>query len=96
MLITHNPATQRFETVIDGHTAFLSYQVIDDTTLNYNHTIVPSALGGRGIGSALVKFALDTAQAHHKKIVPSCSFVANYIDKHPNYQSLLAHQSPFN
>ncbi len=96
MNITHNAATQRFETTIDGITAYLSYQTIDDNTLEYQHTIVPSALGGRGIGSALVKFALDTAQAHHKKIVPSCSFVANYIDKHPNYQSLLAHQSSFN
>lgn len=88
--ITHNPATQRFEVTIDGHTGFLSYEVIDDDTLNYNHTIVPKELGGRGLGTALVKHALDYARDNGKKVVPSCSFVASYIDRRDEYQSLLA------
>lgn len=79
--ITHNLATQRFEVNIDGHTGFLSYEVIDDDTLNYNHTIVPKELGGRGLGTALVKHALDYARDNGKKVVPSCSFVASYIDR---------------
>ncbi|AWY21549.1 GNAT family N-acetyltransferase [Moraxella bovis] len=88
--ITHNPATQRFEVTIDGHTGFLSYEVIDDDTLNYNHTIVPKELGGRGLGTALVKHALDYARDNGKKVVPNCSFVASYIDRRDEYQSLLA------
>ncbi|STZ07632.1 Uncharacterised protein [Moraxella caprae] len=88
--ITHNPATQRFEATIDEHTGFLSYEVIDDDTLNYNHTIVPKELGGRGLGTALVKHALDYARDNGKKVVPSCSFVASYIDRRDEYQSLLA------
>ncbi|OPH39771.1 GNAT family N-acetyltransferase [Moraxella equi] len=88
--ITHNSATQRFEVTIDGHTGFLSYEVIDDDTLNYNHTIVPKELGGRGLGTALVKHALDYASDNGKKVVPSCSFVASYIDRRDEYQSLLA------
>lgn len=81
MQITHNPTTQRFETVIDGHTAFLSYEIVDDNTLNYNHTIVPPELGGRGVGTALVKFALEYAKDNGKAVVPSCSFVARYLAK---------------
>lgn len=88
--ITHNPTTQRFETTIDGYTGFLSYEIMDDTTLNYNHTIVPKELGGRGLGTALVKHALDYANEHNKKVVPSCSFVASYINRQPEYQHLLA------
>ncbi|OPH38685.1 Uncharacterised protein [Moraxella lacunata] len=88
--IIHNPATQRFEVTIDGHTGFLSYEVIDGNTLNYNHTIVPKELGGRGLGTALVKHALDYARDNDKKVVPSCSFVASYIDRRDEYQSLLA------
>ncbi|MDO4441131.1 MAG: GNAT family N-acetyltransferase [Moraxella sp.] len=86
--ITHNLAQNRFETTIDGTTAFISY-VDTGETLIYDHTIVPAALGGRGIGSMLVKHALDHAQTHGKKVVPACSFVAHYIQKHPEYQSLL-------
>lgn len=88
--ITHDPATQRFEVTIDGHTGFLSYEVIDDHTLNYNHTIVPKELGGRGLGTALVKHALDYARDNSKKVAPSCSFVASYINRRDEYQSLLA------
>lgn len=88
--ITHDMSACRFEVVVDGVTAFLSYDVIDENTLNYNHTIVPSELGGRGLGSQLVKHALAYAREHHKKIVPSCSFVASYINKHSEYQDLLA------
>lgn len=83
MHITHNLSTHRFETTLDGHTAFLSYQILDNNTLNYNHTIVPSELGGRGIGTTLVKFALDYAKENDKTVMPSCSFVARYLAKNP-------------
>ena len=86
--IVHNEQGKRFETSIDGHTGYISYQDRGDK-LVYDHTIVPDELGGRGVGSALVKYALNYARENDKKIVPQCSFVASYIDKHPEYQDLL-------
>lgn len=86
--ITHDAAAHRFETTVDGRTGYISYQERGDT-LVYDHTIVPQALGGKGIGSALVKHALDYARAHNKKVVPQCSFVSAYINKHPEYQALV-------
>lgn len=86
--ITHNQAANRFETTIEGHTGFISYQDQDDRIV-YDHTIVPSELGGKGVGSALVKHALDYARNEGKKVVPTCSFVASYINKHAEYQDLL-------
>lgn len=86
--ISHNEQAKRFETTLDGQTGYISYQQRGDT-LVYDHTIVPQALGGRGVGSALVKHALDYAREHDKKVVPQCSFVASYIDKHPSYQDLV-------
>lgn len=88
MNITHNDAAHRFETTIDGQTGYISYQSQGDTLI-YDHTIVPSELGGKGVGSALVKHALEYARAQNKKVVPQCSFVASYIDKHAEYQDLL-------
>lgn len=86
--ITHNQAANRFETTIEGHTGFISYQDQGDRIV-YDHTIVPSELGGKGVGSALVKHALDYARNEGKKVVPTCSFVASYINKHAEYQDLL-------
>lgn len=90
MNIIHDTINQRFEVTLDGISAYLSYQVIGADIWDFHHTIVPSELGGRGVGSALAQFALDTAQTQHKKIIASCSFVAHYINKHPQYQPLLA------
>ena len=88
LTITHDEQAKRFETSIDGHTGYISYQERDDT-LVYDHTIVPQELGGRGIGSALVKHALNYAREQNKKVIPQCSFVSSYISKHPDYQNLL-------
>lgn len=86
--ITHNKEAKRFETSIDDQTGYISYQERGDT-LVYDHTIVPQSLGGRGVGSALVKHALDYAHENNKKVVPQCSFVSSYINKHPDYQDLV-------
>lgn len=86
--ITHNQAANRFETTIEGHTGSISYQDQGDRIV-YDHTIVPSELGGKGVGSALVKHALDYARNEGKKVIPTCSFVASYINKHAEYQDLL-------
>ncbi len=88
LTITHDEQAKRFETSIDGYTGYISYQERDDT-LVYDHTIVPQELGGRGIGSALVKHALNYAREQNKKVIPQCSFVSSYISKHPDYQDLL-------
>lgn len=86
--ITHNQSAHRFETTIEGQTGYISYKDRGDT-LVYDHTIVPQSLGGRGVGTDLVKHALDYACEQNKKVVPQCSFVSAYINKHPDYQDLV-------
>lgn len=87
-VITLNEAAQRFELTVDGATAFAAF-VRFPGGINYNHTVVPPALEGRGIGSALVRHALDYARAEHLRVQPDCSFVRAYIERHPAYQDLL-------
>lgn len=86
--IRHNPAQNRFEFEIDSHLAVLEYR-LDDTTISFTHTGVPSELGGRGLGGQLVRAGLDYARAEGLSVIPLCSFVAAYIQKKPEYQDLL-------
>lgn len=88
MTIVHNEQTQRFELEKDGVVAFLDYKIVNQNTLDYQHTIVPEQLSGQGIGSQLVAFALQYAQQQKFKVIASCSFVARYIEKHPEYAEL--------
>ena len=54
-VITLNTERNRFETTQDGHTAYLSFVRLPDGNLAYEHTIVPSELGGRGLGGKLAR-----------------------------------------
>lgn len=87
--VRDNTARHRFELEVDGHVAFSNYRR-EGGTLTILHTEVPSALGGRGVGSALVRGLLDIARAQGLKVKPLCPFVSAYIGKHPEYADLLA------
>jgi predicted GNAT family acetyltransferase len=84
-----NRAEQEFEMTVDGKRAIAAYQREGDT-ITFTHTKVPSSLEGHGIGSKLVRFALDSARDEGLKVVPQCPFVAAYIERHPEYRDLLA------
>ena len=86
--IVDNRAHQRFELTVDGHLA-VSYYKLDGNVLSFIHTEVPPELGGKGIGSKLVKVALDQVRAEGLKVIAVCPFVKAWIAGHPEYKDLL-------
>lgn len=85
--IQHEPAAHRFVVVVDGHECELVYRLADGV-MRIVHTGVPSAVGGRGIASELVRAAYDTARAQGWKVVPACSYAAVWVERHPEYADL--------
>jgi len=55
----------------------------------FTHTVVDDAFEGRGVGSTLVRAALDAAREEGLTVVPRCPFVRAYIEKHPDYADLV-------
>jgi len=53
-----------------------------------NRFEAPRELGGHGLGTELVKYALAYAWVEHLTVIPTCSFVAALMDKHVVYQDL--------
>ncbi len=86
--VRDNEALRRFELETDAGTAYITYSKAG-SALSLNHTDVPDALSGRGIGSALVKGTLELIGARKQKVLPQCSFVAAYLERHPEYQALV-------
>ena len=80
--ITHNAEACRFEAHIDGHLCECCYQR-SGNVLTFTHTGVPAALEGRGIAAALVAAALAWAREQRLRVVPACSYVALYMQRHP-------------
>ncbi len=56
----------------------------------YLHTEVPKELEGKGIAGKLAKTALEYAREQGLKVHPFCPFVKTYIERHPEYQDLVA------
>ena len=83
-----NAVLKRFELEADGHTAYLYYR-LEPGVITLVHTEVPPALGGRGVGSTLVRGALDAIRARGLKVVAKCPFVAGYMGKHPEFNDLV-------
>ena len=87
--IAHDPASQRFTTEADGETAYLEYERAGDVMV-ITHTIVPPAIGGRGIAGDLVRTALEFAKTEGLKVDPRCSYSDAWMRKHPEYEALRA------
>jgi predicted GNAT family acetyltransferase len=83
-----NEAAGRFELTLDGETAFAEYRLRDGDML-LPHTATPEALAGRGVGSALAQAALGYARDHGLKVKPTCSFMAGYITRHPEWRDVV-------
>jgi predicted GNAT family acetyltransferase len=60
--VSNNPAHHRYELDVDGHIAATYYKIADGV-ITFIHTEVPPELGGKGIGSRLIKDALDQVRA---------------------------------
>jgi len=86
--VRNNTAFNRFELDVDGHLA-VSYYRLAPGVITFTHTEVPPALGGRGVGSTLVRGALDLVRAQGLKVVSKCPFVSAYLGKHPEFNDLL-------
>jgi len=86
--VRDNRAEQEFTLDVGGETAVAAYQR-EGGTIVFTHTLVPPRIEGRGVGSRLIRGALDAARDQGLKVVPQCPFVRTYIDRHPAYRDLL-------
>ena len=84
--VIDNKAESRFELSVDGSMAIAEYRIADDT-IYFTHTETPYALQGKGVASRLIHGALTSARARGLKIAPRCSFVADYVAKHPEFRT---------
>ena len=86
--IAHNTAASRFEATVDGLLCVADYSLAG-ATITLFHTEVPPGLEGRGIAAALVAEALAHARREGWRVRPTCSYVASYMQRHPETLDLL-------
>jgi predicted GNAT family acetyltransferase len=88
--VRDNPDESRFEAYVDGRLAGFSAYQVSDGVITFTHTEVNDSFEGQGVGSTLVRAALDQVRADTAlRVRPLCPFVRDWIDSHPDYQDLL-------
>ena len=84
------PEASRYELRLDGRQIGEAAYRRRNGRIAFIHTEVDEASEGRGLGSRLVLAALDDARGQGLEVVPLCPFVASVIDRHPEYEELVA------
>jgi hypothetical protein len=87
--VKHDKENQIFVAVIDGREAYLRYLLAGDNTADFIKTYVPYELRGKGIAGKVVEAALIYARENKLKVIPSCSYVETFIERHTEYTDLV-------
>ncbi len=80
----------RWVAVVDGHEAEMTYSRASPTLVIIDHTGVPDALRGRGVGQALVLRAVEDARREGFRIIPLCPFAKAQFERHADWRDVLS------
>lgn len=88
--VVDSPDRHRFEGYADGTLAgFIDYRREEPSRLALTHAETVDGFGGKGIASAIAKFALDSIRKDGLSLRPACPFVADYLTRHHEYADLI-------
>lgn len=92
--VVRNIDRERFELFTDDtpgeFIGFLAYQKVDERTWELQHTIISEGFSRRGFARTLVTRVLDLIRDDGGMIVPTCSYVQDYLERFPQYGDLVA------
>ena len=83
---TENDTKGRYAADIGGE---MTYSVAGAALIIIDHTEVPDALRGQGVGLALVSRAVQDAREEGRTILPLCPYAAAQFRKHPEWSDVL-------
>jgi predicted GNAT family acetyltransferase len=81
----HRENGKRFTARTASGLAYISYERPDQQTIDLQHTVVPEADRGRGVGASLVEAAFNHARENGLRVIPTCPFVKAWLEKHPEH-----------
>lgn len=83
------PGKGRYVYRAEGVEAELVFAHVGASRLIIEHTGVPDAMRGMGVGQALVLRVVEDARAAGRRILPLCPFAAAQFRRHPEWADVL-------
>ncbi len=88
--VVHDAERRRWVAEVEGHECLVEYAPLGEARIEIHHTWVAPALRGRGVASALLRAALEEARERGWRVVPTCWYVAGWMQRHPEFADLEA------
>jgi len=80
----------RYVALLDGHEAEMTYSRASPKLIIVDHTGVPDALRGKGVGQALALHAIEAARSGGWKIIPLCPFFKAQAQRHADWADVIS------
>jgi len=84
-----NEEENQFELHTKGGIAFVEF-IREGEKIYLTHTETPESLRGKGVAAELIKQTLQCARDNGLTVVPSCSYVAKYVNEHSKWNDVLS------
>ena len=94
IVFVDSPDHHRYELRSGDEVIGLIAYRLADGVITLVHTEVDPAHEGQGHAATLARGALDDARSRGLRVVPSCPYVASYVEKHPEYADLIVSEHP--
>jgi len=79
----------RYVAELEGHQAEMTYSRTSPKLVIIDHTGVPDALRGKGVGQALALHAVEEARKGGWKIFPLCPFFKAQSQRHAEWADVI-------
>ncbi|MCQ2005073.1 GNAT family N-acetyltransferase [Rhizobium sp. NRK18] len=80
----------RYVATVEGHEGEMTYSRASAHLIIIDHTGIPDALRGKGVGQALAVHAVEEARAGGWKIIPLCPFFKAQLARHPEWNDVIS------
>jgi len=87
--VKHDADAGQYEVYVDGRRAGHAAYSDEDGRRLLVTTQVDPEFGGRGLAGRLAKRAFDDAREAGLRVVPQCSYMAKYAERHEEYADLV-------
>lgn len=88
MEVKHDKLNQRFVLEVEGQEVYTAYS-LDENVMELYTTYTPPNLRGKGLAGKVVRAAIEYAKENHFYVIPSCSYVAVFLQRYPEYKYLV-------
>jgi predicted GNAT family acetyltransferase len=94
IVVTNDPSARTYTATLNGEVVGTLIYEVEGPRVILTHTIVEPSVREHGVGTALVRRALDDLRRDGKTATVMCPFVTDFIADNPEYADLVDHEHP--